>query len=408
MIRTAFAPCLLAVFIVISGCVSERRVVAPERPRDPRAERRATSIGPVVTPAPNAHAQSSRIVVGVQPIGSVPYDAQVLPVISPDGRFLATQTGDAPNWPTLLAEGGPRLTLGTKLRIYDISGRAPKEIKPSKPLPPSLLLGRSATARGFLVESPQLDGSRHLGFISWDSGQLHWIADDNSINAFATYNSRGDLVWMSRRESEPPTLKVRTISGRTIEQSLSADITRVYPVFGSDPSTLMLFELTEQGIDLAARKLGSSALGPTISRRRIADINDPFLVYQSLIAIQSPQSARNTDGRFTFLHPTTGRITLFDHTTGALTPLVERSIASAPINDGASPGLVLTTPQGLVYQRLPRNATGNPLPATRLLEGDHVPRATNDPRFPIILISPSKNAPGRVSLTRINLPEDAP
>jgi len=407
MNRTSLVPILLAAF-ALCGCVTERRTVVHQPLREHVPERRSLPAGPVATAATNARAHSSRIVIGVQPIGSVPFDAQVLPIISPDGRFLATQAGNAPNWPTLLAEGGPRLTLGTRIRLYDISQRAPREIRPASPLPPSLLLGRSSNERGFLVESPQLDGSRHIGFISWTTGEFVWIVNDTNINSFATFNTRGDLAWMSRREGEPPALNVRTVSGRTIVQPFDADITRVYPVFASDPSTIYLFELTGNGIDLAARELGSAALGPTISRRRIANLGDPFLVYQSIIATQSLQSARDADGRFTFLHPTTGRITLFDHTTGTLTALAERSIASAPIHDGASPGLVLTTPKGLVYQRLPKSASGKPLPATRLLDGDHVPRATNDPRFPIILISPSAKSPGMVSLTRINLPGDPP
>jgi len=421
--RPFTAALALAAFTLLGwsggGCAVEtRRPVAPTSARtgrtspNPSANRAAAKLpdGPLITRAENARRLSaSRIIVGVIPIGSVPFDSQVLPIISPDGRYLATQTGDAPDWPALLAEAGAKPTLTTKIRLYDISERPPREIVPAEPLPPSLLLGRSADHRGALIESPRLDGSRWIGRVNWATGRVEWLVRGSDINAFATLNTRGDLAWMRIDKGGRAELHIRFASGGEESHPAQANIVRMYPSFGNDPGMLYLLELTESGIDIAARTLDADSLGATVARRNISSAGDPFLAYQALIAIQSPVYASSTDPRFAFFNPTTGRITLFDARTGTLTALAEHSIAAAPVNDGASAGILLTTPEGLVYQRLPNSfAESKPMAATRMLAEHHVPRATSSTEFPIILLGPAPNSPGRVNITRLNLPEKTP
>lgn len=403
---------LLCSLLLQAACVTERRPISAPSPANPtsRAPEQKQQIRadtkPLVRQPENQRITSSHIVIGVQPLGRVPFDAQVLPLISPDGNFLATQTGDAPDWPTLLAEKGATPNLTTKIRIFDISQRPPREITPDQPLPLSLLLGRSTDDRGFLVESPRPNGSRSIGRVDWRTGKLTWLIQSARVNAFATWNTRGDLAWMSRAEDGPTKLHVRFTTGDEDEETQPANVTRVYPAFTNDPDTLYLLELTDAGIDAAARTITGSNLGPTIARRRVTTTPDPFLAYQSLASVASPVHAPDADSRFAFHNTARGRITLFDPVTSELTPAADRSIASAPIHDGAAPGLMLTTPKGLIYQRITEN--GELREPTRMLAEDHVPRATNSDRFPAILIAPADGEPTQLSLTRIFLPEDAP
>ncbi|MCH6551973.1 MAG: hypothetical protein IH804_08170 [Planctomycetes bacterium] len=40
--------------------------------------------------------RSTRVRAGLRPLGSVPYDNLVLPIVSPNGRYLATDTSAPP------------------------------------------------------------------------------------------------------------------------------------------------------------------------------------------------------------------------------------------------------------------------------------------------------------------------
>ncbi len=148
--RCLTVPALAAALASAAGCATES---APEWKRHWQ---------PVSRPV-----GSSRVVhvsAAVRPLGSVPYDNLSLPLVSPDGRFLATQTDVPPTWQTVLA--GPEATApeATAVEIYRIHAgqiNAPT----SGPefvavLPEPVVMGRACDERGFLVESVRPDGPR--------------------------------------------------------------------------------------------------------------------------------------------------------------------------------------------------------------------------------------------------------
>src|SRR5438105_2598111 len=121
--RPALALCGVAICLALHGCVTERPRRGPAAPPGTAQ----LPPGPVAAPVLDATSNSS-VSVAVLPLGSVAYDGQVLPQLSPDGRFAAVEEGEAPTWPTLLAQPGARPALRTTIAAYDLSGASPIRI----------------------------------------------------------------------------------------------------------------------------------------------------------------------------------------------------------------------------------------------------------------------------------------
>ena len=95
----------LALSLTVAGCASPptattTRTVTTSPIRNtptPRADNE-----PLNKPAGISKTMYAR--AGVLPLGAVPFDNMTLPLVSPDGRYVATQIGVAPPWSTILAE----------------------------------------------------------------------------------------------------------------------------------------------------------------------------------------------------------------------------------------------------------------------------------------------------------------
>jgi hypothetical protein len=132
----------------------------------------------------------------------------LLPLISPDGRFVATQTGIAPTWPTIVAGPEAEVPSLTRIEVYQLDRRT--SVSESQRNAPVLmfslaepsLLGRSCDSEGFLIESPRENGSRWIGHVSWTTGDTLWLIDDDRVNAFATAGPDGRLAWSRRAVDE--------------------------------------------------------------------------------------------------------------------------------------------------------------------------------------------------------------
>ncbi len=163
----------------------------------------------VARPVDPDQTASSRVVVALQPVGRVEYDGLCLPVTSPSGEYIASQTGRAPSWETVLGAGRQSPPAGVRLSVQRIEyPDAPDVPRPSSdkpagptpaakpprltavqfptPLPPGLLLGRGADDLGFLVEAPQPGGARWVGRVHWIGGRVDWLARPEAVCAHAT------------------------------------------------------------------------------------------------------------------------------------------------------------------------------------------------------------------------------
>ncbi|MGD9689211.1 MAG: hypothetical protein AB7K52_00320 [Phycisphaerales bacterium] len=204
----------------LSACVTER-ITHPSRP--------------VMPPTPAIPTDPPRFTT--RAIGSIRYDGVTLPIVSPDGTFIAVQVGRPPSWAGVLATAGDPLSSLCRIAIHLV---ADGTVLLSDVLPPrGLLLGRSADERGFLVEEPQPDGSRRIGRCSWLSGAIEWLVDEPGVCCAHAIELRdGTLAYTRRAVGAPRAELVIRL------KSSPAGAEPVPPITLALPDATLLFPLT--------------------------------------------------------------------------------------------------------------------------------------------------------------------
>lgn len=412
-----------ALALMLSGCVTEvspapSRGVALKSSRTAPAgssERVTLPDGPIASPAESAQSINTAVRVAVRPLGAVPFDSQTLPLVSPDGRFLATQIGEAPTWPTILAQPGATLPLRTGIEIYDLTSVPPQRITPAEPLAPGLLLGRSADNSGFLIESPRPDGARWIGRVSWLRGGVTWLARSDAVATGAVLIPGGAdetaIVYAQRMPSESRSTLVQT--GRNTAR-FEADALRsmLYPLIACGESRFACFATAPDGLELLVYSLPreSGGVAQVRSHRVLHPAPDPLLAYQAATPMQAFPIACDAaptdypDG-LVFFHPAAGRMMFMDLISNQLFALAPESISACWMRDATGPALLLTTPDGLVAQRLAQTREGFEVSApARLLAEPWAPRATTNPDAPFVLIGPGPgNDPTRLNVATLSV-----
>jgi hypothetical protein len=394
-VRRALAA-ILAASLAPTGCVVVEE--EPARPRLPPGERVVID-GPVAEPALSARTVNSRVLASIEPLGTIPYDGQVLPLVSPDGRFLATQVGEAPTWDTLLASRSQEAPVRTWLEVYDLTRSPPRRVSWAEPPPRGLLLGRACDERGFLVESPRPDGSRWIGGVRWVTGELEWFVRSEHCNAFAAFGPGGTVAY-SRRD-------VGSDRWETVLGGGGGEVVRdaVFPT-PVGPGRIAAASLRPRAVELVVLFAGE---GPGRSRWHVGARST--LGGDGSIAaahqVFAPVGASSSDERppgVLFFHPVHGRMAVYDPDLGATTPLADGSVAGAWARDGLGWAVALTTSRGLDHQRVVRRSgVWEALPVSRLLFDSYVPRATTDPARPYVLIGPDQRDGRRLSIMGLSL-----
>ncbi len=220
---------------------------------------------------------SIRFQAQLQDMGEVPYDQSTLPLVSPDGHYIATSVGVAPEMATLLAEPGSPSPLATGIEIWKIDHQT-GALSATCTLPPPLLLGRSADTEGFLVESPTPQGPRKIGKVSWTTGELDWLVDDENVNAFATIGPRGQLAYSTRpvgqegfslvvRNSGGTELEVGTLEGNWYFPTWSTRNDRLYAFWISPEHDLRLVSMLTISQEAMAASMKDLDLGGNATAR---------------------------------------------------------------------------------------------------------------------------------------------
>jgi hypothetical protein len=421
--------------LALGACVTERvtpsrgvplkpatRGQPQQRPvSSPTGTKAGLPPGAVAAPATGASSINSAVVVAIQPLGSVPSDGLVLPLVSPDGRFLATHRGEPPTWPTLLAQPGAESPGALTIEIYDLSASPPRRVEPAVPLPPGLVLGRTSTTRDFLVESLAPDGSRAVGRVRWSSGALEWLdsGDPHDVNAaFVEREGHPEIAaFISRTVTGTDSALHISVAGtdRSLAEVGSAFS---FPLFTIDSARLFAFQQSNAGTDAVAISVSGDRAGRVTARRNLSASRDPWLAYQAAVAVQAApaplpgQGKIDSDRLLLFFHPGAGRMCLFDPNDASVLSLQEQSIAGCWARDAQGPIVLLTTPKGLIAQRVVYSSkkwtAGAPV---RLLAESWVPRATTDADRPIVLIGPGRGSDAAsVTIATLKLvpPEAAP
>lgn len=175
---TALALSLAA--FVMPACITERVGPAPigaaSRSTIGTARSPSTKLGPVAAPATDSRSQQSASRVVVQPIGLVPYGGLILPQISPDGRYLATQVGPAPTFEALLGDPAASTPGGAAVELYDLSQSPIVRVVPATPAPSGLVLAGPPRRDGFIVRAAPPGQPARSGVLGFD-GVVRWTPD---------------------------------------------------------------------------------------------------------------------------------------------------------------------------------------------------------------------------------------
>jgi len=351
---------------------------------------RVTSV--TLAPSKNQH-----ITAAIRPLGSVPYDGFALPIVSPNGKSAATQEGSPPPWSTVLAQANAPGLGNTSVSIYELGWNS-SEASLFKQINQPAMLGRSCDYNGFLIESPRNDGSRWIGYVSWNTGIIRWLVADEQVNAFAALGPNGQLAWSRRSvDGEHFDLEVKIDDLEWAMISQGEDW--LMPQWSGRGNGLFVFRL-ENGM-LQATYLdasNSNEANKSIKHLKLmsqATIRD---AYQCLAAtISTSSSNNNTIEHLVFFHPRSLRLALWQ-------PLSRSSDASILLAEHTTAGLIhsntqalLTDAHGLMIQNLI-----NPNDRRRLVPGIQIPRPIESASWPYVLAAPTE---GVVDLTAMRLLE---
>jgi hypothetical protein len=399
--RTSVVALVLA---VLSGCVTEKTkvdnfaAIEAARPKPAAATGAAGDVAggggtPEVMAKRAGDTRTSHVLAEVQPRGTIPYDNMTLPLVSPDGRYIVTQTGLSPEWSSVLAQRGALVPELTRLEIYELSGTGndPPYLHASV-TEEAVLLGRSCDADGFIVEAPQLNGSRWLGHASWTTGEVTWIVQEESVAAFGVLGPDGRLAYSSRGlDDEHFDLVVRMGEEEWRLEARGADW--LMPTWACAGEGNGLFALMLRGDMLDAVHMDASSetrMRRTIQRLPLANSNaDPRTAYQTIAggvvtpAVGSPV----TRDAFVFFHPVRFRMAVWRPP--GFANLLDRQSFAALIDTEHEESVLLSTQTDLVRRRVDDERS-----RSKLLRGMYVPRRTDDDVRQYILLQPNDGVIG--------------
>lgn len=369
---------------------------------------------------------ASRVSVSVQSLGPITYDGMSVPMVSPDGLFIATQTPPAPRRQWRLAIDGEPAPRGEPMPTVAIARLRDNLALPAQSTEvfdhdAPILLGRDAGPRGVLIESPRPDGSRWIGMASWSDQQaaVTWLVRGRAVAAHAVLGPAGGLLYARRPANDALarfSLVHRDPAG--VERVLELpDAHLVYPLLAPDQRHATCLAVADSGaialllIDLSTASMGTP--GRVVRRYDLASAGglegaaQIVAASQSAVAGLSAADALATGsplptsdpmpglGPF-FFHPAMDRMAAIDAHRRTLVALAPGSVAAADAGDGRA---LCSTPDGLVlWTPGPQAGRGT---ATRVLSEDYLPRRTASTDRPFVLLAPARRSP--TSLTAYGL-----
>jgi len=406
--------CVAGLCLAAGACVTEQApgkaglsYQDPAAPVSGGSASVALPTGPIARPAPSASTLTTRVQVPIVPIGQVNYDGQVLPIVSPDGRYLAVQQGESPSWSTLVAAPDATIPTGTRLAIFALNDSGPASVGMSE-LPEGVMLGRGADDRGFLVEWQHDDGARWIGRVPWTGGNVEWLVRGIAVCAHAVLTPQGELIYTRAQPGgEAVELVLRRGDGAESVRR-AAGGAYAMPTVNDDGSAAFVLRAGSTGMEIEVLRIrrdipDRAEWGAVLTRRPIAARADRETAYQIMAAAQGPMPIRANESRarsFLFLEPAIGRMAILDLDAGGTIPLAEGSFAAARWQDG----YLCATAKGLFYMPAPRAGDGRdstrPASLAMIVDWPAIPRVLADGRR-VILVGPSPGRPEMLTIARI-------
>ncbi len=376
--------------LCLAGCRQQPQALVVDL-RGPDGSHAATR-----TPAEFAR---SEISYSLQVLGTIPYDGFTLPLVSPDGRMAAVQTVNDSDWEQILARRKVGSACQATIRVYPLEQA---EMRPETSVAgETLILGRSADARGFLVESPREDGSRWLGRASWTGGTPEWFIADDNVNAFGCLGADGMIVWCKRqRTSAVWSIVIGRLNGSQVDVLTVIPPPQfgswIAPTLSADGETLFALRLHDGVLALAAFPLGETI--PTAPRIAV-DVSwraDERTAFQSIVP---SRLAQPEDGRFAFFHPRFSRLAYWDDrndSIGMTAPGVSSAVSLSPTR------LLTSNAHRLAIEPVPAGSTaGTEEAATTVIDSNWIPVGVDQKRRAIV----ARPERGQLALARISLIE---
>ena len=321
------------------------------------------------------------------PLGTVPYDNFSLPLVSPDGLTIATQTGVPPLYETVLASKNTGVPEATHLEIYRLIEGGQPQLITNLTVP--ALLGRSIDDEGFLIEAPQPDGSRWIGKASWQTGVITWLVQDQFVNAFASLGPDGQLAWSRRAIEEDHFHLVIQHGEKTFTYGEESSDHWLFPTWSGRSDGLFILHLS--GPNLAvAHLIATSPAAIRQSLRTLPLIIDGSILWahktmSTVVNNATPQNQPLLE-QLVFFHPRDSRMVIWRPwaTDSRPLPLIESSIA-AQIH---GPDALVTTTTKLIRQNLQ-----NPRDRIKISGGGaHIARPTTKKEWPFLLLTPREGS----------------
>lgn len=329
----------------------------------------------------------------VAPVDHLAYDGRILPLVRPSGGYLAVQQNGVTPWETILARPDAPPPVYTTISIYAIelnhdTNRV--QLIRKNQLEDEGYLGRNADDSGFLIEAPQTDGTRWIGKVDWESGQVLWIlkgGTDQTVNAYAALNQQdGRLAWCARtgRQGEPDQFDLYAQTGDGNIATMSDDNAEwLFPTWANDGRTLFAYRLDEDG----GLKLASFDMTTQGTARRPYALRDivtnatRFVAYQCQAPLQQA-AAPDATPRLLFYHPGYDRIALFDPRQPNFRLFAKLTVTAA-WNDALS--VIVGSEKALLLE----SAINPEVRSAQLAKRGYVIRSTNTPTQPFLLFTPS-------------------
>ncbi len=336
---------------------------------------------------------NARVQFRVEPLCSIEYDGFALPLVSPDGQWVAVQSTSTADWPTLVGalEGG-QPNAGT-ISVASLGAAATTPL--AKVDATDLLLGRSSDSEGFLVESPRVDGARWIGRVGWDGGDPVWIVEDENVNAMASLGAGDSIAWCRRSRGGARFSLVVRQAGLTHEIPPPEDGSWMAPLFSSDGKYLYALRLRD-GVLAACAFPVSKAMStvPTVA----IDLSwraDERSAYQAIVPLRTVGFAG--DARLWFFHPRFGRMACWNPLNNRVGLASPKSAAAAMISGGR---LVTASAEHLSVEPMPVEGTATDAKrASNILDALWIP-IWRGGSSTLIVVHPHD---GRLDVARIDL-----
>ncbi len=366
-------------FLLLAGCVTEVVQRGPGR-----------NVGDAPRPAPRKRTDTAGIAAAILPLGSVPFVNRALPLVSPDGASVATVAGDAPPWPTVLAEPGAPEAPASGVQIFRLD-RSAGVARGVAAVPEPVLLGRGGDAAGFLVESVRSGGARWIGRVPWNAGAIDWLVGGEEVNAFAGLGPGGRLAWSRRRAQsdaegdaggEPDHFDLVVRDGAQVFVVSAQGGDWLLPTWSDGGAAFYVLRLESGRLELRYLSVAGGSI-TTVAALHLADAARRADAYQAMASSARMVGVPRPGGEhLVFWHPGARRMAFWRplESPGAAAFLAPGSIAAALDAMGLA---VVATPEHLVVQR-PANSADQRV----LVPGPQIPRPVSDAVWPYVLLSP--------------------